>query len=502
MISAKLYLNPEHVLTDIDPRIYSNFVEHLGRCVYGGIYEPGHPTADADGFRGDVLEMTKELNIPLVRYPGGNFVSSYCWEDGVGPKEQRPRRLDPGWKVTETNQLGTNEFMDWCKKVGTQPFMAVNLGTRGVEDARRFLEYCNHPSGTALSDLRISHGYREPHQVKTWCLGNEMDGPWQTGHKTADEYGRLACETGRVMKQMDDKLELVVCGSCGPYIATYPEWDRVVLEHSYEQADLLSVHLYLHDINRTASEYLGVTKIMDEQIHTTLAACDLIKSKQRSKKTMMLCFDEWNVWNWNYMHPKNFIPWQEAPAQVEQTYRMIDAVVFGAMLITLLKNAARIRIACVAQLVNVIGPIMTQTGGTAWRQATFYPLLHGSLYGRGEVIHLHVNSPSYETKEFGSIPYLDAVATRNPATQEITIFAVNRHLEEALPFQLRLEGDSTYQVLEHLVLENSDPNAVNTPENPYQVQPHNRGNIQAQANCLEGCLAKLSWNVIRLGKIK
>lgn len=498
---STIYLNPEIILSDIDPRLYGNFVEHLGRCVYGGIYEPGHPTADVEGFRGDVIEMTKELQIPIVRYPGGNFVSSYNWEDGVGPRHLRPRRLDPGWKVTETNQLGTNEFIDWCRKIGTEPLMAVNLGTRGIDDARRLLEYCNHPSGTALSDLRASHGYPEPHRIKTWCLGNEMDGPWQTGHKTADEYGRLAAETGRVMKQMDDKLELVVCGSCGPYQPTYPEWDRVVLEHTYEQADFLSVHLYLNDINRSVPEYLASTRIMEDQLRTTLAACDFVKTKLRSKKNMMLCFDEWNVWDWNYMHPKDFKVWQEAPSQVEQSYRMLDAIVFGGMLITLLKHASRVRIACVAQLVNVIGPIMTETGGKAWKQPIFYPLYHGSKFGRGEVVHLHFNSPSYETKEFGNVPYLDAVATRDPLSGDISIFAINRHLETSLPFLIQLEGGTSYTVYEHLVLEHSDPNATNSPEHPEQVKPHNQGDARADKNQIKGHLAPLSWNVLRLKKI-
>ncbi len=497
---ARLSLDPRFPLTDIDPRIFGNFVEHLGRCVYGGIYEPGHPTATPEGWRGDVLEQVKALQIPIVRYPGGNFVSAYNWEDGVGPRDQRPRRLDFAWRTTETNQVGTNEFMDWCKLVGTQPLMAVNLGTRGMEDARRLLEYCNHPGGSALSDLRIAHGYRQPHAIKTWCLGNEMDGPWQTGHKTADEYGRLAAETARAMRQFDSSIELVACGSCSAGLPTWPEWDRIVLEHAYEQIDFLSVHLYVNDIDRTPQEFLAVTKIMELQLRTLIGLCDFMQTRHRSKKRIMLCFDEWNVWNWNYMHPKDFRPWQESPSQVEQSYRMIDTVVFGGLMITLLRHAERVRIACVAQLVNVIGPIMTETGGRCWRQATYYPLLHGSLYGRGQVLPLRVESPSYETKEFGTVPYLETVATLDPATGDITLFAINRHLEESLPLQASIEGETPYRIREHLVLCDTDPNAMNSADQPERLLPRTHSGATLSDSTLQASLPPLSWNVLRLMK--
>jgi alpha-N-arabinofuranosidase len=178
MNSATLHLLPTQTVADVPDRLFGSFVEHLGRCVYGGIYEPGHPAADADGHRQDVIELTKELGINVVRYPGGNFVSAYRWEDGVGPREKRPRRLDPAWGTVESNQYGTNEFMQWCKLAGVEPMMAVNLGTRSVQEALDLVEYCNHPSGSAFSDLRRSHGHADPHNVRMWCLGNEMDGSW------------------------------------------------------------------------------------------------------------------------------------------------------------------------------------------------------------------------------------------------------------------------------------------------------------------------------------
>lgn len=498
MTSATATLDPSLVLTDIDPRLYGNFVEHLGRCVYGGIYEPGHPTADDAGFRGDVTALVRDLRVPIVRYPGGNFVSAYDWEDGVGPREQRPRRLDFAWKTTETNQIGTNEFIDWCRLVGAEPLMAVNLGTRGMNDARRLLEYCNHPGGSALADLRIAHGWREPHAIKTWCLGNEMDATWQTGHKTADEYGRLAVETARVMRQFDDTLEIVACGSCSPGLPTYPEWDRVVLEHAYDQIDFLSLHLYVNDLERTVADYLAAPLLMEQQIRAITGLCDYMQVRHRSKKRMMLCFDEWNVWDWHYMHPADFRPWQEAPSQVEQTYRLIDTLVFGGLLITLIKHAARVRIACVAQLVNVIAPIMTATGGPAWKQGIYYPLLHGSRYGRGEVVSLQVRSQTYPTATFGEVPCLDAVATRDPSTGDLTLFAINRHQSEPLSLSVRLLDGGPYSLREHLVLTHADPLATNTREAPDTLRPHRAEGTKVCGDLISATLPALSWNVVRL----
>ena len=247
MRKATFTLHPEFAVGEIDPRLFGSFIEHLGRAVYGGIYEPGHPEADEEGFRKDVLGLVRELDVPIVRYPGGNFVSGYRWEDGVGPRAKRPRRLELAWRTTETNEFGTNEFCAWAKKAGTAPMFAVNLGSRGLEAAKSLVEYCNHPSGTYWSDLRVSHGVREPHGIRLWCLGNEMDGDWQEGHKTADEYGRLACETAKAMKWVDPTIELVAAGSSGAEMPTFPQWEATILEHTYEHVEYVSIHSVLRE---------------------------------------------------------------------------------------------------------------------------------------------------------------------------------------------------------------------------------------------------------------
>ena len=320
-----------------------------------------------------MLALVRELYIPMVRYPGGNFVSAYELEDGVGPRASRPRRLDYAWGVTETNEFGTNEFIDWCRAAHTSPMMAVNLGTRGLDAARQLVEYCNAPVGSKFGDLRHSHGYAAPHDVRTWCIGNEMDGPWQTGRKTAEEYGRLANETANALRQFDPALELIAGGSSGPGMPGFPDWDRVVLDHCYGHVDALSLHLYVReDGHKSLADYLACPAQMENQIHGVLAACDFVKAKHRQKKTMMLSFDELNVWDMA-QGTTPFPRWSSAPRQLEQIYTFADALVVGGLLLVLLRQSARIRYACLAQLVNVIAPILTNPCGAAWRQTIFFP---------------------------------------------------------------------------------------------------------------------------------
>lgn len=276
-----MVVDKEYKIAEVDDRIYGSFIEHLGRAVYGGIYEPGHPEADEQGFRKDVLDLVKQLNVPIVRYPGGNMVSAYNWEDGVGPKEDRPQRLELAWRTIETNQVGTNEFADWAKKAGTEVMMAINLGTRGIDAARNIIEYTNHPGGSYWSDLRKKHGYEQPHNIKTWCLGNEMDGPWQVGQKTPYEYGRLAKEAAKAMRLVDPSIELVTCGSSNSSMPTFPEWEAETLDHTYEEADYISLHQYFGNYDNDSQNYLANGLELERFIETVTSICDYIKAKKR-----------------------------------------------------------------------------------------------------------------------------------------------------------------------------------------------------------------------------
>lgn len=498
-MKASMIVDKDFKVGEVDPRLYGSFIEHLGRAVYGGIYEPGHPQADEQGFRGDVLELVKALNVPIVRYPGGNFVSGYNWEDGIGPLAQRKKRLDLAWRTIEPNLVGLNEFMDWCRKANTDAMMAVNLGTRGPEEARDILEYSNIAGGTYWSDLRISHGYKTPHNIKTWCLGNEMDGPWQTGSKTAVEYGRTACETAKVMKWVDPSIELVACGSSSLVMPTFPDWEATVLEHTYDHVDYISLHQYYGNRDKDSANFLAQSVGMDQFIHTVIATADYVQAKKRGKKKINLSFDEWNVWYHSNEQDRQIEPWTIAPPQLEDIYNHEDALLVGCMLISMLKRADRVKMACLAQLVNVIAPIMTANGGAAWKQTIYYPYLHASVYGRGTVLVPLIKSPKYDAQDYTDVPYLEAVAVHNEENSELTIFAVNRHLEEALPLELDLRSFGTFQIKEHIVLESDDLKASNTLEVPNRVTPHSAGNAAISSKGqIQALLGKASWNVIRL----
>lgn len=505
-LKAHMTVDRDYQIGEVSDRLFSSFVEHLGRCVYNGIYEPGHPTADAHGFRQDVVREVKQLHIPLIRYPGGNFVSGYRWEDGVGPKANRPRRLDTAWKSIETNEIGVNEFALWCRQVGAQPMMAVNLGTRGQQEARDLLEYCNFPGGSYLSDLRIAHGVKEPHNIKVWCLGNEMDAPWQIGHKTSREYGRLALETGRDMKTLCPDIELVCCGSSSSRMPTFGQWEMDVLMEAYEVADYISLHQYFENSAQDTPNYLAASLETDRFIKTVVSICDYVKAVKKGNKDIQLSFDEWNVW----FHSKETDrrikeeqPWQFAPPLLEDAYTFEDALVVGLTLITFLKHADRLRIACLAQLVNVIAPILTAPGAGLCLQTIYYPFLHASLYGRGIVLQPAIDSPKYDAKDFTDVPFLDAVGVYDPADEGITLFAVNRSLDQDMALSCDLHGFGELMLEEHIALEEDDLMAINTIREPNRVAPVQKaGTFSASGEGkVDILLGKASWNVLRLKKV-
>ncbi len=503
MKKAKMIIDRDFKVAEVDKRIYGSFIEHLGRAVYDGIYQPGNPKSDENGFRRDVIEMVKELGLPIVRYPGGNFVSSFVWEDSVGPVELRPRRLELAWQCLETNAVGVNEFAGWAKKAGADLMMAVNLGTRGIADACNLLEYCNHPGGTKYSDMRISHGVKEPHNIKVWCLGNEMDGPWQQGHKTMHEYGRLAEETGKVMKIIDPTIELVSCGSSYREMPTFPEWEAATLECTYDVADYVSLHQYYGNEADDTADFLAKSDDMDEFIKTVIATCDYIKAKKRGRKNINLSFDEWNVWfhsKEKEMDIRENTPWQIAPPMLEDIYTFEDALLVGLMLITLMKHADRVKIACLAQLVNVIAPIMTeQGGGPAWRQTIFYPFMHASRYGRGMVLRPVIQTPVHDTSEHENVTDIVSVAVYSEEKEELTIFAVNRNIDEDIQVMIDVRGMEGYQIKEHIVLENSDMKLINGAGGEL-VSPKTTDQSTLEGGIITSMLHKASWNVIRLGK--
>lgn len=499
MKQAKLILDKDYVISSIDKRLYGSFIEHLGRAVYTGIYEPGHPEADEQGLRRDVLALVRKLNVPVVRYPGGNFVSGFRWEDSIGPKDKRPRRLDLAWKTTEPNTFGLHEFVDWAKKANTEVMYAVNLGTRDVLDAQYVVEYCNHPSGTYWSDLRVQNGAKDPFGIKLWCLGNEMDGPWQTGAKTAYEYGRKANEAAKVMKWVDNTIETVACGSSSTTMPTFGTWEHEVLMQSYDNVDYVSLHRYYGNPHNDTQDFLASTMDLDDFIKTVAAICDAVKGTKHSKKTVNLSLDEWNVWyhsnNQDQQLYKNE-PWGTALHLLEDVYNFEDALLVGLMLITMLRNADRVKIGCLAQLVNVIAPIMTREMGGAWAQTIFYPMMDASMYGRGKSLLPQIVCDKHDTKHFNDVPTMDAAATMDDEGN-VTIFAVNRDLTEPMTLNLDLRSFGDLKPVMHTVLHHDDMKAENTEAHPDTVKP-------VMVPCPKAgepiVLPAASWNVIRFVK--
>jgi alpha-L-arabinofuranosidase len=497
-LTARFVLDPAFDVGVVDPRLFGSFVEHLGRCVYTGIYEPGHPYADACGLRTDVLTLIRELGVTVIRYPGGNFVSGFNWEDGVGPVEDRPGRLDPAWRSIETNRFGLAEFIGFLAKLdGGEPLLAINLGTRGVAEALELMEYANHPGGTTISDLRVSHGSKHPFKIKLWCLGNEMDGPWQIGHKSAEEYGRLAAAAAHAMHLVDPEAQFVACGSSAQSMPSFGAWEATVLQETYDVVDYISLHAYYEEVDGDRGSFLASAVDMESFIDNVVATCDHIGARLKSAKRINLSFDEWNIWYASRTLDERR-PWAEAPRLLEDIYSVTDAVVFGSLLITLLRHADRVTIACLAQLVNVIAPIMTEPGGAAWRQTTFYPFAQASAHGRGRVLQVNVDSPRYQTARFGAVPLLHATAVLDESSGAVTIFAVNRHQTESLPLRVDLRGPLPTDVVEHTALFDADPDAGNTLAAPERVGPTKVDCTTVRQGQLVATLPPLSWNMIRL----
>jgi alpha-N-arabinofuranosidase len=480
---ARAVLQRSRYRADLDRRLLGAFLEHLGRAVYTGVYEPGSKLADAAGFRKDVLAEVKGLGVPIMRYPGGNFVSGYNWLDGVGPKGERPTVLERAWNSLETNQFGTNEFIDWCRQVGTEPLLGFNLGTGTPEQSVAYVEYCNVDKGTKWSDLRRAHGYEAPHDVRYWCLGNEMDGPWQMGTMTAREYGRKARDAARQIRVLDPTTKLIACGSSNTILPTYLVWDREVLEECFDQVDGISLHNYYGNTpaltGNDSARYLAMNLDMERQIQEIAAVCDYVQGLRKSRKRLWLSFDEWNVWY--RARGGRFANGQRkfAPPLLEEVYNLEDALLVGGFLNTLLRQAERVRVGCLAQIVNVIAPLVTNETSVL-RQSIFYPYAWGLKYARGRVLDVRLESETYPIKGEGlrpdfardeEVPYVDLAATLDPASGQLCLLMLNRDLKAERELVLDCREITPTRVLASETLTGPDLKAANTFEKPNLVAP-------------------------------
>lgn len=498
MAKAKLVVDRHFEISQIDERIYGSFAEHMGRCIYGGIYEPDSPFADENGFRKDVIELVKELGVSIVRYPGGNFLSGYDWKDGIGPKEKRPARLDLAWHGLESNQFGLDEFMLWTTKSDVEPMMAVNLGTNGLKEALDLIEYTNVEAKSKWAQERVRNGHEKPYDIKVWCLGNEMDGPWQLGHKNAEDYATVAADVARGMLQIGEKLELVACGSSNRSMPTFGAWEETVLEKTYDLVDHISLHTYYEDLGDT-QEFLIISTDLDYMINEVCNVADAVKAKRRSNKIITLSLDEWNVWNLSKFQamerPKEWLPAQRV---IEDEYTFKDAVVLGNLLISILRRSDRVKMACIAQLVNVIAPIRAEKNQPAWRQTTFFPFAYTSRFGRGKTLITRIDAPQISSNRFGEVNAVDAITTYDEVNKKLAVFLVNRSLTETIDTSIMLSGFKITGIENQVTMASNDWMETNNSENPTRVEPSLDITATSSENILEVKLAPVSWQVIHV----
>lgn len=510
MVSAKCFSDKHYPIGKIDGKLYSSFTEHLGRCIYSGIYEPGHPTADEKGYRQDVAELVKELDVPVIRYPGGNFVSCYDWHDGIGPKENRPKRMDYAWSTIETNEFGIDEFCQWAEKLGIEPMIAVNLGTGNIKDAGDLVEYCNHPGGTYWSDLRAKNGHPAPYNIKYWCLGNEMEGSWQAGHLSAEDYTKKALEAAKIMRWVDPTIKLVACGSSYEMLPTYLEWDRVMLTDLYDQVDYISTHNYTMNAGQGITNFLAAYKQLDIHIKNSAKVVEFVKAKNHFEKDIKICLDEWNVWNFQDIKLDSLgdlaglttfemtsaEKWEIAPSILQEKYSLLDALVVGGLGITLLNNVDTVEIACLAQLINVIAPITTVRGGGVFKQTIYHPFHMLSKYGHGTTMKAVVEAPTY-TSEFGELPIVEPAVVYDEEKDEVRVFVLNCSQDEDTEFTVELQGYGDKKLKQHLALFGDDMEVRNTIEQPDNVVMKELD--VAQTSGTTTVLPKMSWNILILG---
>ena len=464
-LKAQVFLDTNRTIAPISPLLFGGFAEHMGRCVYEGIYDPASPHADEKGLRKDVIEALCDQAYTVIRYPGGNFLSGYNWLDGVGPKDRRPRRRELAWQSVETNQFGTNEFMEFCQRINAEPMLGVNMGTGTIQSASDLVEYCNTASGTYWSDLRIQHGYRDPHNARYWCVGNEMDGPWQIGHLEAAAYGNKALEAAKMMKWQDPTIQTILCGSSNDRMPTYPEWDRTALEIAWEHIDYLSMHYYAGNQDNDTTSYLASAVAFERFVDTLEGTLRYVKAKQRSKHDIYLSWDEWQAW---YKGDPVQGNWTEAPHLAEEFYNLEDALVVAQWLNVFLRKSQVLKIACVAQIVNVISWLHTRTDGLL-KHPSYYAFKLVSNHARGDALDVLVKAPQVETKQYDAVSALDVSASYDSETGQGAVFIVNRSQTDSMITDLIWQDDKTVQFDQVWQIAGTDPKQVNTWDAPNRI---------------------------------
>jgi len=463
MQPTTLHLHTAFEVAPVDARLFGGFLEHMGRCVYEGVYDPASRHADAEGFRRDVQAALRRLRVTVMRYTGGNFVSGYHWQDGVGPRAQRPLRVEKAWDSQEPNQVGTDEFMALCRRMDWQPMLAVNLGSGSAEEARDWVEYCNGAASTRYGDLRAAHGHLEPYGVRLWCLGNEMDGSWQIGHCPPEEYAARASAAARLMRGVDPGIATVACGSSMLMMESFADWDARVLAHMDDAADFISLHCYVGNWSGDTRDYLAVTNLVDRQIEAIDAVARAVQAKRKSTKRIFLSFDEWNVW-YRTMNPAGISGGGVFPAHlIEEVYNLEDALVVAGFLHSFLRHADCVKIANLAQIVNGIAPLLTR-GDALLLESIFYPLAMVASRRGAVSLRVAVDAPSYTSATFGALHEIDASAMLDG--DRLHVFATNRSVDTAAPLTVAVADRPLAHLVDADLLTGPSATAADSFEQP------------------------------------
>lgn len=505
--NARIKIDIDRKVGEVSPLLYGNFVEHLGRCVYGGIYEPGNSLSDKDGFRKDVLEAVEGLNVSILRYPGGNFVSNYHWKDGIGPEGDRPPRMELAWGRLESNLFGTNEFMDYAKMLGTEPYFAVNMGTGTIEEAQQWVEYTNVKEGPYYAELRKKHGYPEPHNIKYWSLGNEMDGYWQMGHLNAEDYSKKAREAAKLMRLTDPTIKLIAAGSSNFRPNANPmEWNRAVLEELKNIVDYIAIHMYVGNPADNYYNFMATPMVLEQRTHLVKGLIDevMTRANRGDRDPIYIAWDEYNVWyRWRSAETMN------GTRALEERYNLEDALVIAGFLNAFVRNADVVKMANMAQLVNVIAPIFAEEDGM-FKQTIYYPLQLFAQNVRGTSLDVFVDCKTYNTERFflglgesqaqlKDVPYLDVSATYTKEG-EVYICVVNRHQTEAISTDLLCQTGSFDGAFEVFEVNGPTPKAMNDfGKEP--VKTVKKANLKGSGTKLTYSFPAHSFTMLK-GKIK
>lgn len=469
----RIDIHLERAIGALDRNVFGGFAEHLERCIYGGIYDPGSPLADARGLRTDVLAALRELRMPVMRYPGGNFVSGYRWRDGVGPREERPVRLDMAWHVVESNAFGTNEFIEFCRALQTEPYLAVNCGDGDMREARDWVEYCNGTAETALVRLRRRHGYEAPHAVKYWGIGNEVDGPWQIGFKTPLEYARAATEFAKVMKWVDPSIKLIASGVSHWDAADFVERAQLLVEHAGSLIDYLAVHWYVDNVEDDFARYMALSELFEERLSAYEGLVRALRLERGLQRPIHLAVDEWNVW---HRTP------QDVGGALTMVYTLEDALVDAIQLNAFVRHCRTVRLAAIAQVVNVLAPIVTRPDGLLL-QSIFYPFQLYSTLAGPTVLDIYWDGETFAGGDHSGLRMLDVTATLDAGRKSLTVFVVNRSADCAAETTVTLSSGRFAGPVQAHIVNGPDIKAVNTFDAPDQVRSR-RVDLRAEGDRL------------------